>query len=212
MLFTTLATVAATITLASAHFKVDYPTWRGDSFGAGRSQWDFPCAGVPETNLTSNRTQWPPGGSLKFFPSHHWALTYINVGIGTNVSSFNISLLNSFNQTGNGTFCLKETAKSALEAGLAKAGLTIQSIEGKQASLQVVQIASSGASLFNCMDITFNSSAALLSDEQCTNSTGVGGIAVVNADTIKVKEGAASGLKPALGVVILAGLVAIAIV
>ncbi|KAF2117307.1 hypothetical protein BDV96DRAFT_490101, partial [Lophiotrema nucula] len=201
---------------ATAHFALDYPYWRGDSFAEGRSQWDFPCANVTETTDLSNRTQWPAtGGSILLHAHHPWALTYVNLGLGTNVSSFNISLVSSFNQTGNGTFCLKETGKAALEADLAKAGLNTSSLEGTQASLQVIQITSSGASLYNCADITFNSSAALLADSECTNSTGVGGVAIQNADaTTSVSPtpsstGAAVVLKPAMAGSLLAGVVAI---
>jgi hypothetical protein len=76
-------------------------------------------------------------------------LTYVNLGIGTNVSSFNISLVNQFNQTGNGTFCLKETGKANLAAGLAKAGLNATSAEGLEATLQIIQISTTGAALYN---------------------------------------------------------------
>lgn len=164
-------TLLSLLGLASAHFLVEYPYWRGDSFAEDASQWIFPCtipmhfnvivttglctnenlgANVSETADVNNRTQWPAtGGSLRLEVHHPWALTYVNLGIGTNVSSFNISLVNSFNQTGNGTFCLKETGKAALAAGLATAGLNASSLEGQQASLQIIQIASTGASLYN---------------------------------------------------------------
>ncbi|ORY17517.1 hypothetical protein BCR34DRAFT_40634 [Clohesyomyces aquaticus] len=191
MLFNSFIAGASLLGLASAHFQVEYPYWRGDSFAPGRSQWNFPCAGVNETTDISNRTQWPAtGGSIRLHVSHPWALTYVNLGIGTNVSSFNISLVTQFNQTGNGTFCLKETGKAALAAGLAKAGLDAKSIDGMQASLQIIQIASTGASLFNCADITFNSSATLLPDNQCSNSTNVGGVPIVNAGSTPTNSSA----------------------
>lgn len=57
--------------------------------------------------------------------------------------------MNGFNQTGNGTFCLKETGKAALAAGLAKANLSAEALAGMQGSLQIIQIASTGASLYN---------------------------------------------------------------
>ncbi|KAF2794156.1 hypothetical protein K505DRAFT_222551, partial [Melanomma pulvis-pyrius CBS 109.77] len=166
----------------TAHFHVVYPEWRASSLTTeGASQWWFPCANISETTDVNNRTQWPvTGGSLSLTVSHPWALTYVNLGIGTNVSAFNISLVNGFNQTGNGTFCLKETGKAALEAGLQKANLSKEALEGMQGSLQIIQIASTGASLYNCADITFNATAALLPDDQCKNGTGVGGVAIQN--------------------------------
>lgn len=83
--------------LASAHFSVDYPEWRGDSLkNVSYSQYVYPCkfpssprgqplpskqlklnnsaslgAGVPGN--TGNRTDWPlNGGSLKLDLHHPW--------------------------------------------------------------------------------------------------------------------------------------------
>jgi hypothetical protein len=57
--------LAALVGLASAHFRVLEPTWRGSSFGEGASQWIYPCksscsssASPPLVNL-SNTTQAP---------------------------------------------------------------------------------------------------------------------------------------------------------
>ncbi|KAF2734403.1 hypothetical protein EJ04DRAFT_512519 [Polyplosphaeria fusca] len=205
-MFKILATALSFFSLVSAHFRLEYPEWRGDSFAGNRSQWNFPCAGVPETNDTSNRTQWTStGGSIRIHASHPWALTYVNLGLGTNVSSFNISLVNKFNQTGNGTFCLKEAGKEALAAGLAKAGLDANSVSGQQGTLQVIQISSTGASLFNCADITLNSSAPLLEDSECANTTGVAGVPIENQG--EAASGAPSGIRPTLiGAVITLGI------
>ncbi|KAH7119806.1 hypothetical protein B0J11DRAFT_70801 [Dendryphion nanum] len=226
MKFTTVAATLSLLGLSSAHFEVLHPWWRGSSFVAPASQWNYPCAGVNETQDPTNRTQWlSTGGSIKLSVSHAWALTYVNLGLGTNVSSFNISLVNSFNQTGNGTFCLKETGKNALAAALARIGLNSTSATGRHGTLQIIQIASTGASLFNCADITLNSTAALLSDDDCRNSTGVSGIPIVNADATRTNgstaasgspspsksPGAAANVRPMMGagaLVGLAGLVA----
>ncbi|KAF2742811.1 hypothetical protein M011DRAFT_374038, partial [Sporormia fimetaria CBS 119925] len=168
--------------LSAAHFTVDYPTWRGDSFADGASQWSFPCANVTELPADHpNRTAWPMGGSIRMDVTHEWAFTYVNLGLGTNVTSFNISLIEGFNQTGNGTFCVKEAGKANLAAALEKMGRTMESLEGQPASLQIIQLSTRGSSLYNCADITFNSSAQILGDDQCSNSTGVGGVALQNA-------------------------------
>lgn len=146
-----LSTTAAFLSLlsaASAHFRIEYPTWRGDSFADDASQWIFPCANVSETTDITNRTAWSPeGGSLRLHVSHPWALTYVNMGIGTNITSFNVSLVEGFNQTGNGTFCLPQTGRAALQAALETQG--IENPEGVEASLQVIQISHTGASLYN---------------------------------------------------------------
>lgn len=194
MKFTTIAAALPLLGAASAHFQVLHPWWRGDSFKAPASQWNFPCAGVNETQDPANRTQWSStGGSVKLDVHHAWALTYVNLGLGTNVSSFNISLVNNFNQTGNGTFCLKETGKNALAAALTRIGLNATSANGRHGTLQIIQIASTGASLFNCADITLSNTASLLSDDDCKNSTGVAGVAIQNVGANSTTTNPASG-------------------
>jgi hypothetical protein len=38
-------------TLAAAHFGIDYPEWRGDSFADGASQYIYPCKFSASANL-----------------------------------------------------------------------------------------------------------------------------------------------------------------
>jgi hypothetical protein len=131
----------AVLPLSTAHFHLLYPPWRGDSFSSapGITQYQFPCAGISPS--TTNRTLWPlTGGSLTFAGSHPHAYTYVNLGLGTNVSVFNIMLVPAFNQTGNGTFCWERIALSATEVGIG---------EGESASLQVIQIGEGGMALYN---------------------------------------------------------------
>ncbi|EEQ86789.1 hypothetical protein, variant [Blastomyces dermatitidis ER-3] len=146
--------------LVSAHFSVKYPFWRGNSYS---TQWERPCGGV---NVTTNRTEWPVnGGSLLFNPTHPWAITYVNLGLGSDESViFNISLVDAFNQTGNGTFCFP---KIEIPGGL---GITA----GSNASVQVIQLSKLGSALYNCADITFADDVELLSADMCTNSSGIG--------------------------------------
>jgi len=152
--------LAFCIQLVSAHFKVHYPYWRGDSFA---TQWTRPCGGV---NVTTNRTQWPvDGGSVKFGPGHPWAITYVNLALGSDNSvNFNISLVEGFNQTGNGTFCFP---KIDIPKG-------INVSAGTNASIQVIQLSALGSALYNCADITFSTDAKVLGSDMCTNSSGIG--------------------------------------
>jgi hypothetical protein len=107
-MFSTLVALTALAGSATAHFRLVQPTWRGDSFQAPANQYTFPCAGLNATTDAANRTQWPlTGGSVVFNGSHPWALTYVNLAIGTNGTSFNITLVPGFNQTGPGVFCFK---------------------------------------------------------------------------------------------------------
>ncbi|KAM5453169.1 hypothetical protein MaudCBS49596_002946 [Microsporum audouinii] len=165
-----LVLLAFGLRLVSAHFRVEYPYWRGNSF---KTQYTRPCGGV---NITTNRTEWPvDGGSILFKPTHPWALTYVNLGLGENNSViFDHILVPGFNQTGNGTFCFPKISIPK--------GLGIQ--DGTNASLQIVQVSEGGSSLYNCMDITFsNSPSNLLAQDMCVNSTGVGGAAITSTPT-----------------------------
>ena len=111
---------------------------------------DYPILLGANVSETTNRTAWTTtGGSLRLHVGHHWALTYVNLGFGNNVTNFNISLVDHFNQTGNGTFCLKETGKAQLAAGLGVAGYDAKSVDGVNATLQVIQISTTGAALYN---------------------------------------------------------------
>ncbi|EER25788.1 hypothetical protein CPC735_042320 [Coccidioides posadasii C735 delta SOWgp] len=146
--------------LASAHFHVDYPYWRGDSF---KTQYTRPCGGV---NVTTNRTEWPVnGGSLLFSAGHPWAITYVNLGIGNDDSViFDVPLIPAFNQTGNGTVCF---SKIQVPEGT-------QISPGTNASIQVIQLSELGSALYNCADITFSDNAGLLRSDKCQNSTNIG--------------------------------------
>ena len=114
---------------------------------------NLPGANINETSSMSNRTQWPvTGGSVSINGSHAHALTYVNLGLGTNVTNFNITLVDNLNQTGAGEFCLKNAGQAALEAGLKAAGYSgfdDKRLDGLPASVQVVQLGHSGSALYN---------------------------------------------------------------
>jgi hypothetical protein len=38
-----LASISLLASIATAHFSIQYPQWRGDSFATGASQWIYPC-------------------------------------------------------------------------------------------------------------------------------------------------------------------------
>ncbi|KAG9187329.1 hypothetical protein G6011_05200 [Alternaria panax] len=212
MLAKSLFTVAALVAGANAHFRLLAPTWRGSSFEEPASQWIYPCANVNETTDMANRTIWPPsGGATIINGSHTSALTAVNLALGSNATNFNITLLEMFNQTGAGIFCMKETGRANLEEGFKAAGysgLDDERINGLMATVQVIQLGHSGSALYNCADIMFNSTAELLSDDQCQNGTGVAGVAIENAATetsngsseaSATPTGAAGRLSPIVG-------------
>jgi hypothetical protein len=161
-------------------------------------------ANVDQSDSSINRTSWPlDGGSLLFAGSHPWAYTYVNLGLGNEVTGFNISLVEGFNQTGNGTFCWSKAGQATLKA--------LNLTEGQNASIQVIQISHSGAALYNvghpsllslrlianealqCADITFSTTATLLDAGVCKNATGVGGVELENAGASTSGNGTGTG-------------------
>ncbi|KAH8591141.1 hypothetical protein B0O99DRAFT_488452, partial [Bisporella sp. PMI_857] len=167
--------------MTAAHFTVEYPEMRGDSFADGASQWIYPCANVNQTAET-NRTDWPlTGGSVVLDLHHAWTYLFINLGIGTDYPSFSsISLTpDPLNITGNGTYCIPAVTLPT--------GLNIT--DGLNASIQVVTVGESGSALYNCADITFRTSATLLSNTTCVTSQGI-----TNATLTEKTEGAGASL------------------
>ncbi|ETS81674.1 hypothetical protein PFICI_06676 [Pestalotiopsis fici W106-1] len=173
-------------TLAAAHTVITYPGWRGDNlitndeFPYGM-QWMYPCGGM---NLTTNRTYWPTtGGAISFqpgwFQGHATAFLYVNLGIGTdgpeggpgNMSLPMVSPFQILGPTKNpypGTVCLPQVPLPT--------NLTVN--PGDNATIQVVELAQHGASLFSCVDITFvepgDSRLNEVNETNCFNSTDIG--------------------------------------
>ncbi|KAF8456586.1 hypothetical protein BGX38DRAFT_1162046 [Terfezia claveryi] len=161
---TVLTAMLSGASLASAHFSVIYPWWRGNSFP---TQWNYPCGGVNQSTSADNRTLWPlDGGSIVFHGSHPWAQTYVNIGLGNNVTALKVPVVPPFNQTGNGTFCFQHLSIPDQ--------IMSNVTEGVNATLQVIQLSTTGGALYNCMDITFSSKAKNPDNTVCFNSTGVG--------------------------------------
>ncbi|KAB5582670.1 hypothetical protein GE09DRAFT_277988 [Coniochaeta sp. 2T2.1] len=125
----------------------------------------FPCAGVPAGVEGSNRTEWPlDGGSLRLNISHNWDYHFYNLGLGENVSNFNISLTHGLvNVTGRGVLCVPKLGLPA----------DIEVKDGDLASLQVVTVGHSGSALYNCADIVFRNSAETLGSDECVSDPGV---------------------------------------
>jgi hypothetical protein len=98
-------------------------------------------AGIDQTNSTNNRTLWPiTGGSLDIDFHHPFTYVFINLGLGTNATNFNISLTAlPLNETGNGTLCLPQLVMPA--------GLDLQ--DGTNASIQISTVGPEGTALYN---------------------------------------------------------------
>ncbi|KAI2641001.1 hypothetical protein GGS21DRAFT_547343 [Xylaria nigripes] len=158
----TLLSLLAVVGLARAHFHVKYPEWRDDSLdNKTYSQYQYPCAGVPYG--IGHETEWPlTGGSVAFNLGHPWSYLFINLGLGDDTSSFNISLTPQLlNVTGKGNFCIPAVP------------VPVKVMDGQKATLQFVTNGDSGNSLYNCADIIFKSNAGPPPEGICKNDTGV---------------------------------------
>ncbi|KAJ6442787.1 expression library immunization antigen 1 [Purpureocillium lavendulum] len=183
MLSKTVLLALAAAQGAVAHFGIVYPSWRADTLAdeenSTYSQWTYPCnirrmdraltsacardetgAGVPFGK--GNTTDWPlGGGSLKLSLHHPWTYVFVNLAVGDNATSFNVSLTPEFwNATGKGTLCVP------------KLPVPVNVTDGTKGSLQVVTLGASGSALYNCADIRFSKDAKQL--DNCTD----GGITV----------------------------------
>lgn len=162
-----LFTLVAAAGVASAHFQIEYPTWRADSLtNTSYSQYVFPCAGVPQDVDNANRTDWPVnGGSLSLDLHHPWTYVFINIGLGENITNFNYSITPSFwNETGSGVLCVPHLDLPA----------DLQPADGQKATIQVVTLGESGSALYNCADITFRTgNVANFGGNNCTTDAAV---------------------------------------
>lgn len=181
-LLVTLALVA----VASAHSVITYPGWRGNNLIQNETfpygmQWIYPCGGVP---TTTNRTYWPTtGGAVAFQPGwfrgHSTAMAYVNLGFGTdgpdhgpeNMSFPMVKPFQIIGPTNNpypGTICLPQVPLPA--------NTTVKA--GDKATIQVVELAQHGASLFSCVDIIFaepgDPRIGEVNETNCFNSTDLG--------------------------------------
>ncbi|KAK6544451.1 hypothetical protein TWF694_001146 [Orbilia ellipsospora] len=164
MLAKTLIALTTLAVAVQAHFGIDYPPMRVDSFEDPYNQYLRPCAGG---NSTGNQTEWPlDGGSVVLELHHPTDYIFINLGLANGsaqVTTFNVYLTPEFlNNTGNGTLCIPKLPLPA--------GVEVQ--DGTNASIQVVTVNHGGNALYNCADIVFRTSATILSGDACKNTTG----------------------------------------
>lgn len=98
-------------------------------------------ANVNQTTSANNRTLWPTtGGSLSVDFHHPFTYVFINLGLGSTPSVFNITLNSEpLNETGNGTLCLPHLQLPA--------GLDI--MDGTNASIQISTVGPEGTALYN---------------------------------------------------------------
>ncbi|OTA68372.1 hypothetical protein K449DRAFT_429216 [Hypoxylon sp. EC38] len=158
-----VAIVLAAVHQATAHFRIDYPPWRSDTLeNQSYSQWTWPCGGVADH--IGNRTDWPiNGGAVELTLHHPWTYLWVNLGLGSEVTNFNMSLAPELmNVTGRGKFCLDNLH------------VPMEVENGTQASIQVITSgggdSGEGSALYNCADITLRTDVKV-PNGMCKNDT-----------------------------------------
>lgn len=172
----TFAVVALLMSVVSAHFQIVYPAWRGNTLH-DNEQWKYPCGGIEPNNDVQNRTKWPiDGGSLSIIPGwnagHPTSFFYINMGFGSTPPNMTNVITPVFQITGPsrdpfpGSFCFPDLPLPK------NASVKV----GDNATIQVIQVALHGASLYNCADITFveRGEEDKMPEGMCTNSSTIG--------------------------------------
>jgi hypothetical protein len=125
---------------------------------------------------STNRTLWPvKGGAVAvqpgWFSGHQTAFIYINLGYGTTPPNMSNPMVPAFQIVGPtkqpypGTFCLPQVPLPV------NASVKI----GDNATIQVIETAVHGASLYNCVDITFADPKDVpeVNETNCFNSSDI---------------------------------------
>ncbi|KAL9011705.1 MAG: hypothetical protein Q9173_003470 [Seirophora scorigena] len=190
---TVAACLSSLFSLVSSHTVITYPGWRGNNLhspgdiaeeqglGAGDNgtypygmQWIYPCGGMP---ISTNRTLWPvTGGAVGvqpgWFPGHSSAFFYINLGDGTVPINYSYPMQPVFQITGPNN--LQYEASWCLPQVPLPVNFTAKI--GQNATIQIIETAQHGASLYNCVDITFADPRDVpeVNETNCVNTTNIG--------------------------------------
>ncbi|KAI4116295.1 MAG: hypothetical protein LQ345_003269 [Seirophora villosa] len=127
--------------------------------------------------ISTNRTLWPvTGGAVGvqpgWFPGHSSAFFYINLGNGTVPINYSYPMQPVFQITGpnnlqyEGSWCLPQVPLP----------VNFTAEIGQNATIQIIETAQHGASLYNCVDITFADprDVAEVNETNCVNTTNIG--------------------------------------
>ncbi|KAJ9488561.1 hypothetical protein VN97_g4739 [Penicillium thymicola] len=162
----------AIVPLASAHFKLMYPTSRGFDED---TMPNFPCGGMSQS---SNRTKLPlSGGSFPVALEMHHSQTAVEVllSLGSDPGdNFNIVLSPTFQVKGLGEFCLPHVE---INEKLIGRNLT----DGMNATLQVQTNGDPSGGLYACAEIQFSSDVKYQTPSACTNNTNLAATAFTGA-------------------------------
>ncbi|EXJ80210.1 hypothetical protein A1O1_08352 [Capronia coronata CBS 617.96] len=146
--------------LVSAHFHILYPTPRSND---EEDEPKFPCGGFA---VSQNRTVVSSSAiPIALQMGHDRSVVQMLLALGNDPGdNFNITLEQTFQEQGEGNFCLPSVQIPA--------NLGIQ--DGTNGTLQVITDGEGGGGLYVCADLTFTSSPTVQSlPSACSNGTGV---------------------------------------
>ncbi|EYE96985.1 putative GPI anchored protein [Aspergillus ruber CBS 135680] len=184
-----ILSLTALTPLAAAHFKLDYPTPRGENED---KMTTFPCGGLAQS---SERTK--VSISDGFFPvavtmGHTQTAFEVLLSLGNDPgTNFNVTLVPTFGARGLGSLCIPHVAFHEDTLG-------VNVTDGMNATVQVQSNGDPTGGLYACADIQFSSSTDY-PDSSCKNNTNVaaapftGEAAQRNANESTANGGAQSG-------------------
>lgn len=178
-----LAVLLATVSWVAAHTVITYPGWRGDNLITNGTigeddysdhafpygmQWMYPCGGL---KTTTNRTYWHiDGGAIAiqpgWFQGHSSAHFHFNLGLGTTPRNYSLIMKPEFEIFGPRNEAYPGEGFCVPQVPLPN-NVTVN--EGDNATIQVIEKAKHGASLYTCVDITFTNDHKLIAPINETN-------------------------------------------
>ncbi|KAK7694433.1 hypothetical protein QCA50_001619 [Cerrena zonata] len=159
MRFTSLAFFSGLLTVASAHFALQYPEPRG--IRVADDEVNF-CDGYP--TAASNRSQFPLSGGFVSIESHHQGYTVgVIVSTAQNPSSFDnfTTAVDYFTYEQTGTLCFPINLNATGVSGIK---------DGANVTIQIVYNGGDG-NLYQCADLTLNSTLTSVTNATCANAT-----------------------------------------
>ncbi|KAE8146744.1 hypothetical protein BDV25DRAFT_143394 [Aspergillus avenaceus] len=158
-----ILSLASMASLASAHFKLDYPTSRGKSED---KMPQFPCGGLSQSSERTKVSLSAGDLPVALTLGHSQTAVEVLLGLGNDPgSNFNITLHPTFRIEGLGSFCLPNVTFIESVVG-------VKLTEGMNATLQVQSNGDPSGGLYACADIQFTDTD-YSSPSSCTNNTGI---------------------------------------
>lgn len=159
-----ILSLAALTPLVAAHFKLDYPTPRGENEDIMTT---FPCGGLAQsserTKVSISDGSFPVVVTMGHMQTAFEVLLSLGNDPGTN---FNVTLVPAFGARGLGSLCIPHVAFDEDTLG-------INITDGMNATVQVQSNGDPTGGLYACADIEFSSSTEYSKPSSCKNNTNV---------------------------------------